>query len=285
MSAPPDTLESPTGGKPPNTTRICDVPLHADTQLTRRDVSQETQPLLAHKQDHSCSHNPCNASTITEKQPVEVSKTRADQKVSELCSCFPYPLSIVPLLIYIFFQAFAYYGLTAILVLFFRDHLGYSESYSVAFVHYFISATFFFSVPGKPFPSFLTLQALPLTTTVFPHQGVWFLTRLESTGLLWVPYFCGYWETRESQQSHGQIWQIGTICPTSSSLRCSLSPLEKVCSLCHSICMYPLPAAPHPIMCVARPNQHSRFQMYIGCVCLFALSNSKASRHHPTLVF
>lgn len=64
------------------------------------------------------------------------------------CGVFPFPSSVVFLLVYVFFQAYAYYGVSAILALFFSNYLGYADSSSVAFVHYFLSATFFFSIPG-----------------------------------------------------------------------------------------------------------------------------------------
>jgi solute carrier family 15 oligopeptide transporter 1 len=70
-----------------------------------------------------------------------------------MCFLFPYPPAIAFLLVYTFFQAYAYYGVSSILVLFFSSHLGYGDAASVSFVHYFLSATFFFSIPGAPLSS------------------------------------------------------------------------------------------------------------------------------------
>lgn len=77
--------------------------------------------------------------------PEKTSLIYKDEK-EQSTGCLP--RSVHFMMAYMFLQAFSYYGLSCILVVYFRYTLDFSEPSSEAFVHWFICATFVFSVIG-----------------------------------------------------------------------------------------------------------------------------------------
>jgi POT family proton-dependent oligopeptide transporter len=70
---------------------------------------------------------------------------------------------------YMFLQAFSYYGLSCILAVYFHQTLNFSQPSSEAFVHWFICATFVFSMIG----GFVADKFLGKVRMILLAGGLW----------------------------------------------------------------------------------------------------------------